>query len=141
MGLSKHQALKEWVEPFLHDNYLYFESTEAYPNVRVLVPNYGDYVNRTDICGFKYKSYSFVFIGYEQLDEGTSDVNINNMNLMDTFTTWLEEQKENNNFPNFGPNCSDYDIIPLQNMANLASVQENNLAKYMLGVRIDYKEE
>nr|DAU37949.1 MAG TPA: Minor capsid protein from bacteriophage [Caudoviricetes sp.] len=141
MGVSKHAALKSWVEPFLADNYLYFESTEAYPNVRVLVPNYGDYTNRTDICGFKYKSYSFVFIGYEQLDEGTSDVNINNMNLMDTFTEWLEQQKADGNFPDFGPNCSEYDIIPLQNMANLASVQDNNLAKYMLGVRIDYKEE
>ena len=139
--MSKHSALKEWVSGFLTDNYLYFESADAYPNVRVLVPNYGDYLRKTDICGFKYKSYSFVFIGYEHIDTGTSDINISNMELMDTFYEWIEEQKENKNFPNFGENCSEYDIIPLQNMANLATVSEDGLAKYMLGVRIDYKEE
>ena len=139
--MSKHAALKEWVSSFLTDNYLYFESADAYPNVRVLVPNYGDYLRKTDICGFKYKSYSFVFIGYEHIDTGTSDINISNMELMDSFYEWIEEQKENKNFPDFGEKCSEYDIIPLQNMANLATVSEDGLAKYMLGVRIDYKEE
>ena len=141
MRINKHKVLQDWVQSFLNDNYLYFESTEAYPNVRMLVPNYGDYINKTDICGFKYKSYSFLFIGYEHIDTGTSDVNTNNMNLMDKFNEWLEIQKENENFPDFGQNCSEYDIIPLQNMANLATVSEDGLAKYMLGVRIDYKEE
>lgn len=141
MSDSKHRALKDWVQTFLDNNYLYFESADAYPNVRVLVPNYGDYIKRQDICGFKYKSYSFVFIGYEQIDTGTSDVNITNMEIMDEFTEWLVEQQENGNYPNFGENCSEYEIFPLQNMANLATISEDGLAKYMLGVRIDYKEE
>ena len=63
------------------------------------------------------------------------------MEIMDSFYEWVEEQKENKNFPDFGETCSEYDIIPLQNMANLATVSEDGLAKYMLGVRIDYKEE
>lgn len=138
---SKHRALQEWVSDFLENNYLYFESADAYPNVRIVVPNFGDYLIRTDIIGNKYKSYSFVFIAYEQIDTGTSDVNIRNMELMDEFTEWLEEQIEFQNFPDFGPKCSDYEIVPLQNMANLAMIFEDGLAKYMLGVRIDYKEE
>lgn len=139
--ISKHRALQAWVSTFLDNNYLYFESADAYPNVRVMVPNYGDYVKKTDILGNKYKTYSFVFIGYEQLDTGTSDINIVNMEVMDSFTEWLEEQQENNSFPDFGPNCSEYEIHPLQNMANLAMISDDGLAKYMLGVRIDYKEE
>ena len=139
--MSKHTALRDWVSGFLTDNYLYFESADAYPNVRVLVPNYGDYLRKTDICGFKYKSYSFVFIAYEHIDTGTSDINISNMEIMDSFYEWIEKQKENKNYPDFGETCSEYDIIPLQNMANLATVSEDGLAKYMLGVRIDYKEE
>ena len=115
--MSKHSALKEWVNRFLTDNYLYFESADAYPNVRVLVPNYGDYIRKTDICGFKYKSYSFVFIAYEHIDTGTSDINISNMEIMDSFYEWIEEQKKNKNYPDFGETCSEYDIIPLQNMA------------------------
>ena len=138
---SKHKALQNWVQRFLEDNYLYFESADAYPNVRTIVPKYGDYLNKTDILGAKYKSYSFVFIGYEMIDTGTSDLNTTNMEVMDEFTKWLEIQKEELNFPDFGDNCSEYEIIPLQNMANLAFISDDGLAKYMLGVRIDYKEE
>lgn len=139
--VNKHKVMRDWVSQFLEDNYLYFESADAYPNVRVLVPNYGDYINRTDILGNKYKSYSFVFIGYETLDPGTSDVNVDNLAAFDAFNDWLEEQKENKNFPDFGEKCSEYDIIILQNMANIGTISEDGLAKYMLGVRIDYKEE
>lgn len=141
MKKSKHKALQDWVEQFLTDNYLYFESADAYPNVRVMTPHYGDYVNRKDILGFKYKSYTFMFIGYESIDTGTSDVNIQNMEVMDAFNEWLEEQIENKNYPDFGETCSEYEIVPLQNMANLAMISDDGLAKYMLGVRIDYKEE
>lgn len=139
--ISKHKAIQKWVQTFLDDNYLYFESADAYPGIRTIVPQYGDYTNSTDICGFKYKSYTFLFIGYEQIDTGTSDVNTTNMEIMDAFTEWLEEQKENENFPDFGQKCSEYDIIPLYDMANLATIQDDGIAKYMLGCRIDYKEE
>lgn len=138
--ISKHRIMQEWISSFLEDNYLYFETADAYPHVRTLVPNYGDYVNKVDILGNKYKSYSFIFIGYEQIDQGTSDVNIRNMEIFDKFNEWLEKQKEQKNFPDFGDNCSDYDIILLQNMANIATISEDNLAKYMLGARIDYTE-
>lgn len=138
--VSKHEAMQEWVQGFLDDNYLYFESADAYPGVRTIVPNYGEYTYKTDICGFKYKSYSFVFIGYEKIDTGTSNVNVSNMDIMDEFNKWLEEQIELEEYPDFGDNCSEYEIVPLQNMANLAMISDDGLAKYMLAVRIDYKE-
>lgn len=139
--ISKHKVMQDWVQEFLDDNRLYFESSEQYPGVRTLVPEYGDFVRKTDILGNKYKSYSFVFIGYEYIDVGTSDVNINNMEVFDAFNEWLEIQKEEKNFPDFGDKCHDYDIIILQNMANVAAISDDNLAKYMLGARIDYIEE
>jgi hypothetical protein len=141
MIVNKHKIIQDWVQTFLEDEHLYFESADAYPGIRTITPQYGEYVTRTDICGFKYKSYSFIFIGYEQIDTGTSDVNTTNMYIMDKFTEWLETQKETENFPDFGQNCSEYDIIPIQDIANLATIQDDGLAKYMLGVRIDYKEE
>lgn len=139
--MTKHKALQEWVQPFLEDNYLYFQSADAYPDIRVLVPEYGEYLIRTDICGFKYRFYNFVFIGYQQIDSGTSDVNIENMDIFDRFNTWLEEQKKNRNYPNFGEKCDEYEIVPLQNMANLTAVTEDGLAQYMLAARIEYREE
>ena len=137
---NKHQIMREWVEQFLDNNYLYFESADALPGIRMIVPTYGDYITRKDILGYKDKSYTFVFIGYEQLDSGTSDVNITNMQIMDDFISWLEEQQEEQNFPDFGETCDEYEIEPLQNMSNLASVTEDGLAKYMLGVKINYRE-
>ena len=139
--VNKHKVMQEWVEPFLTNNYLYFESADAYPGVRTLVPTIGDYQRYQDITGARYKSYSFVFVGYEQIDTGTSDINIQNMVLFDDFMEWLEEQKSLENYPNFGDKCSEYDIIILQNMANIGAIFDDNLAKYMFGVRIDYKEE
>lgn len=141
MKINKHKALQEWVQQFLDSYYLYYERADAYPGIRMIVPNYGDYVKFTDCLGIKYRSYSFVFVGYEMTDTGTSDVNADNMQLFDDFNDWLEEQREKENFPDFGENCSEYEIEPLQNMANLATITEEGLAKYMLGVRIDYKEE
>ena len=139
--VNKHKALQDWVSTFLSDNYLYFQNADAFPNIRTLVPTYGDYVNRTDICGFKYKTYTFVFIGYEQIDTGSSDVNAENMALFDKFNDWLVEQQKNRVFPDFGKNCDEYEISPVQNMANLATVDQNGMAKYMLAAKIDYREE
>lgn len=139
--MSKHKAMQEWVQQFLEDNYLYFESADAYPGVRTIVPNYGDYIRFKDILGNKHKTYSFAFIGYERIDTGTSDVNTRNMEIMDKFNDWLEEQREKENFPDFGHKCSEYEITPLNNMANLSEISEDGTAKYMLFARVDYKEE
>lgn len=139
--MTKHKALQEWIQTFLEDNYLYFQSADAYPDIRVLVPEYGDYLLKTDIIGFKYRAYNFVFIGYQQLDSGTSDVNVDNMEIFDSFNRWLEEQEKNHNYPDFGSTCDDYKIVPLQNMANLTAVSENGLAQYLLAARIEYREE
>ena len=140
VGVNKHTVLREWVQEFLGDRYLYFESADAYPNVRIAVPQYGDYVLRTDILGNKYKQYSFVFVGYEQLDVGTSDINATNMLLFDEFSEWVEEQQKQGNFPNFGENTDEYQLNVVQNMANLSFVTDDGIAKYMLAVNINYRE-
>lgn len=139
--MSKHKALQEWVQSFLNDNYLYFQKADAYPDTRLLVPNVGDYITKTDICGFKYKTYTFVFIGYAPTDTGTSDTNMLNMEIFDNFNDWLVEQQELQNFPQFGESCSEYEIMPLQNMANLTQITDDGLAQYMLAAQINYKEE
>lgn len=139
--VNKHEALQNWVEPFLENNYLYFETADAYPGIREVVPDFGDYTDKVDILGFKYKTYTFMFVAFEKIDTGTSDVNVSNMYLMDSFNEWLETQIENKNYPNFGEGCSEYEIEILQNMADVAYITDDGLAKYMLGAAIHYKEE
>ena len=138
--MSKHTIMQAWIQTFLTDNYLSFESVNAYPNVRTMIPQYGDYEFPPDILGNKHKSYTFAFVGYEQTDTGTSDVNSDNMEKFDLFSEWLDTQQTNKNFPNLGADTYKYEIVQLQNMANLALIDETGLAKYMFGVRIEYWE-
>lgn len=140
MKVNKHKVLQEFVQQFLEDNYLYFERADAYPSARMIVPNPGENTLRTDVCGFKYKRYSFVFIGYETIDNGTSDINTNNRQIFDDFVEWIEEQDKEHNYPDFGSNCDRYHIEPVTNMANLAAVSQDGLAKYMLAINVDYRE-
>lgn len=143
---NKHQAMVDWVAPFLDGEFLYFENAEAYSGVRELVPNYGDNVRYTDVCGFKYKTYGFVFIGFEQIDTGMSTKNADTREVFDAFNTWLEEQEQNGNYPDFSDpdhpeiKYQDFEIVPLQNTANLAEISDDGLAKYMLGAQINYVE-
>ena len=82
-----------------------------------------------------------MFVAFEKIDTGTSDVNVTNMALMDAFNEWLEQQEEGKNYPDFGETCSEYEIEILQNMADVAYITDDGLAKYMLGAAIHYKEE
>ena len=139
--VNKHKQLQDWVESFLENNYLYFETADAYPGIREIVPNVGDYVRFQDILGAKYKTYTFMFVAFEKIDTGTSDVNVENMHMMDAFNEWLEEQIDTQNYPDFGNNCTEYEIEILQNMADVAYITDDGLAKYMLGAKINYKED
>ena len=138
--MSKHKNMQTWVQTFQDDSYLAFESVDAYPQVRTMIPEYGAFKITEDVLGNKKKGYTFAFVGYEQIDTGTSDVNSDNMDKFELFSEWLETQQDNKNFPDLGDDTYKYEIIPLQNMANLSGVDESGLAKYMFGVRIEYWE-
>ena len=140
--MSKHQALCEWIKGFLSGKKnLGFETVQMYPGYRSVVPAYGDYTIKADVLGNKYKQYIFAFVGVESYDEGISDINVHSMTLFDDFIDWLEQQNKTKNFPDFGENCGEYEIVPLQNMANLAMyMPETGTAKYMLQCAINYVE-
>ena len=106
MSVNKHKVLREWVQTFVTNEYLRFENVEMFPNARALVPNYGDFQIKQDICGNKYKEYTFAFVGVQSFDTGTSSINEDNMKMFDDFNDWIEEQETQKNYPNFGANVS-----------------------------------
>ena len=64
-----------------------------YKGARSLVPDYGDFIIKKDICGNKTKWYTFGFIAIESLD--TYDTDVNNSNIrqaIDEFNDWLVTQ-------------------------------------------------
>lgn len=136
--MKKNEILQRWLQPFLDDNFLKFQSIDNYPDARAVVPTNAETVYE-DITGVKYKEYVFSFIGIVKLDTGTSYENAKNLDIFDEFNDWIEEQAENNNFPAF-PNCTNFEIETLQDTATLAYVDDNNNAKYVLAVKLRYEE-
>lgn len=137
---NKHEVLKAWVETYLDGVGLSFENIDITPGARSVVPDIGEYTTKTDVIGRKYKQYTFGFIAIEVLD--TQDTTTNNAKQMfdvEQFNTWLEEQQKLRNFPNFGDNTTEYEIVPLYNMPSM-NVGDNNMAKYILMARIEYVE-
>lgn len=139
--VNKHTAIRDFVQQFVDDRFLQFESIEFVTGARSVVPNYGDNVERIDILGNKYKSYTFTFIAIQDFDRGSTDFNEQNMMIMDSFNDWIVEKEENGEYPNFGDNCINYRWELLQNMGNLAQIDESlSLAKYMLTCKLNYTE-
>lgn len=142
MSVNKHAVLKAWVEGFLSGAKMSFENIEIYQGFRSVVPDYGDFIIKTDVIGRKYKQYTFGFVAIEPLDRyDTGTNNTGTMYLVEQFNEWLVTQEKNKSYPNFGTNVVKYKIVPLQNMPNLAQVdEETGMAKYVLMARIEYVE-
>ena len=141
MSVNKHAVVKEWVESYLSNAKIGFEYIDAYQGFRSVIPNYGDYVVKTDIVGNKTKWYTFGFVAVESLDIYSGDNNATIRDSIDAFNDWLETQEKNKNYPDFGTNVTKYKISPLYNTADMSQVfEDKGLAKYVLMVRIEYVE-
>lgn len=139
--MNIHTEIKNFVQEFLTDRHLYFESVENYPGMRSIVPQIGDYKIRQDILGNIEKAYTFAFVGVENFDYGTSNKNENNMKLFDDFSEWIALQERNKNYPNFGIGYSNFKWEVLNNMANISFYDESSrTTKYMLSCRLYYTE-
>lgn len=137
--MRKNEALQVWLQPFLDDNFIKFQSIDNYPDARAVIPTNAETVYE-DITGVKVKEYVFSFIGIVKLDTGTSYKNAKDLDIFDTFNDWIEEQNANANFPQF-PNCTNFELEALQDTATLAYIDDDNNAKYVLSVKIKYEEQ
>lgn len=142
MSVNKHDIMKKWVETFLSGVKVSFDNIDVYPGARSLIPEYGEYLIKTDIIGNKTKQYTFGFVAIETLDQYDIDTNnTDTRQLIDGFNDWLVTQEKNRNYPDFGDDVIKYKIIPLYDTSNIAQVfTETNLAKYILMARIEYVE-
>ena len=142
--MTKHEAIMDWLNSYIESDTmangdLSFENVTITPGFRSVVPNAGDNMLFEDITGRKKKEYVFSFIICENFDSEGYDYNLAAMEIGDKFNTWVDEQGENKNYPDFGENVYKYMVESLSNMADLALV-ENSFAKYMLTVRVEYWE-
>ena len=94
-----------------------------------------------DILGNRLRAYDFALQAILSHSEGADDTNLENMQLMREWQDWIDEQQADKNYPDFGPDCSEYCLLNLNDSPELAQIQQNNkMAKYQFFARLEYVE-
>ena len=84
------------------------------------------------------KVYEFAVVQMLPQDQGTSEVNAEQAQIVQDFMDWIDEQNRLRNFPKF-QGCKVLSIENLQHMPNLAGVNEaGTVDLYMIKVRVRY---
>lgn len=136
---NKHKAIYEWLAdcPLLTDTLLFDFLNERQGSVG-LSPTATDKYVRQYQHGNGIKQYLFELQAMFAVSDSTDDTNIDNMELMDTWRDWIEAQQAAGNFPDFGSECSGYQLACLDNMPTMAMRYDNGFAKYRFPATVQY---
>lgn len=142
--MTKHEAVKEYFEQkvieLVDKNINFNFSQEAKDNIAIITRYAGKEI-KSYINGDTKKEYGFAIIIVKQYSTDQDDLNIESMNFSQAFMDWIDDQNKNKRFPDFGSNCVVEKIENLQNMPNIAEVDDKaGLARYMIQGRILYTE-
>ena len=143
--MSKHDEVKAFFEDevtSLVGSVFGFNYSPETADSVAIIPQYSDRNIREYINGDKQRQYSFAFVIVRVYSTEPVDLlNMEAMELGESFMEWVEEQDKNGNYPDFGENCKVEKMEILQDMPNLATVNaEEGLARYMIQGRILYRE-
>lgn len=143
--MSKHDEVKAFFEDEINTlvgSVLGFNFSPETADSVAIIPQYSDRNIREYINGDKQRQYSFAFVIVRVYSTEPVDLlNMEAMELGETFMEWVEEQDKNRNYPDLGENCKVEKMEILQDMPNLATVNaEEGLARYMIQGRIVYRE-
>ena len=149
MAYTKHTAVIEYLQncPEIANNPLFFNFSEKQDNNQ-LFATYADSIETVKeyIDGSRLLNYTFTIIvyksvAYNPLVNSLPDENLDEMIDVQSIVEWIEQQNDNNVFPNFGIDCVIDSIEPLTNIPYTDNVEgdvQPALAQYSLGVRISY---
>lgn len=143
--MSKHDEVKAFFEEEINTlvgSVLGFNYSPETADSVAIIPQYSDRNIREYINGDKQRQYSFAFVIVRVYSTEPVDLlNMEAMELGETFMEWVEEQDKNRNYPDLGENCKVEKMEILQDMPNIATVNaEEGLARYMIQGRIVYRE-
>lgn len=142
--MTKHDAIKAYFEPKVLElvgDLLNFNFTPGSPDEFSLITNYSDKVVKQFINGKTRKAYGFTIKITKHYSTSKDDLNLECMNFAQAFMDWIEMQDRERNYPDFGDACEIEKMEVLQNMPNLAGVNDDATgAIYMIQGRILYVE-
>lgn len=141
---SIHDTIRDYLEPVVEElagTVLQFNFSPEAPDSISFVTRFSDQVIRKYINGDAEKEYGFALVIVKQYSTEDDDINVEAMAFADRFTDWIRQQDKAKDYPNLGNNIEVRSIESLQNMANLAAInEEEGLARYQLQGRIVYIE-
>lgn len=141
MTINKDEIILNWIRniPDYGSNFLMDWLSEN-QWACAIIPIAGEANVKIFIDGSAIKQYDFMLQMMMQLSDTTDSVNTDNLYLHRQWQDWLEQQEINENYPDFGDKCNNYQIMNLSNMPQLAQINENMQAKYQFAARIKYME-
>ena len=143
--MSKHDIMKDYLEPRVTEIFggvLGVNFSADTPRTVAFVTTYADKWVKKYLRNSGVKAYGFAVLLALEYSENTDDLNLISLNLAQAFGDWIDAQNRAKNLPDFGVKCKTQKIESLQNMPNLAEVNEaRTVAKYMLQCRVTYYEE
>lgn len=141
--MTKHDAMKAFFEPViirLCGDVLGFNYSQEEPDAVAFITNYSDKVRKSYIRAAD-KEYGFSIVITKPYSSYADDLNLEAMNFAQAFMDWLEEQNKKKEYPEFPDNCQIKKMEVLQNMPNLAGINDKEgLARYMIQCRLIYFE-
>ncbi len=142
--MNKHEAMMAYFKPIVEEitgEPLEFNFSSTAPEGVALMTEYSDRYVRRYVHGGGIKAYGFRIIWTKAYSTDHDDLNLEAMSFAQDFMDAIELKNKSENFPKFPENCSVQRIEVLQNMPNLAGINEaQSLARYQIPGQIIYFE-
>lgn len=140
---DKHTAVWDWLMqcPELKDMYFNFGKTEDDSTILVPETAYNDTWKEGKPCidggGIKY--YDFAIVQFKAaVVEPNNTENIEILLDVEKVARWIDEQEEKGNYPAFPEDETILEVKVLESPSGYVVGQDENGAKYMLQIRIEY---
>lgn len=149
--IDKNQAVINFLLdcPQIRDNPLFFNAIEAKDNDKQIVTQSTDKaLNKKFVDGSVMRRFTFSIIDFRSVIyqplpkvEGYTSENVEEMLDVQGIMDWINEQADNQTFPNFGMSCQIDSMKTTSDTPNLNGIDTNvspALAKYSMSIQIDY---
>lgn len=149
--VDKNQAVIDFLIacPNIHDNPLYFNLINAQDDAKQFITSSNDIATmQRFIDGSVLKTYTFTLIDFKSVTfnpvvklEDYQNENVYDMANVQEIITWINEQAELRNYPDFGPDCVVENMQVTTENPTLNYIDASMsppLAKYSFTIRIDY---
>lgn len=138
--MNLYRKIDEWLknyEPL--NNWIYFNATPDIVGTVALNSIPGDGVVARFIDGSKKCEILFAIDMVREYDNmGTSEVNMEALDEVNNFIEWLDSQRQDENFPDFGTTNTVRDIQVLTNVPTVLVNTQDMLSKFQIQVKVTY---